>query len=222
MTISNTPTQTITNSFGMPSLNTEYIMQDISKAKSYLKNGQVLVVSVTGDTLSEFIECAQLAYIAGADAIELNFSCPNITSGSSSIYLLPNVLEDYISNIRRNLPYIPLIIKVGSYKDIDLQTKCFIKMASAGANAVSGINSIKMNIPDFARKESGVCGSFIKPFALEFVKTSRKIIQENNLLLSLIGVGGITNKDDIDEFVNAGADFVQCATGFMLDPYFLK
>ncbi len=74
----------VTNSFGMPSMSPEFLMEDIARANSFLKPGQVMIVSVVGTPRpnesfqDDFVEAALLAKDAGAKIIEANFSCPNV------------------------------------------------------------------------------------------------------------------------------------------------
>ena len=113
------------------------------------------------------------------------------------------------------------------FDDKEHQKEVFLAAAKAGIDAISGINTLSMKAVtkegDYAldenRKTSGVCGGPIKQAGLLFVKQAREIIDDETLPLTLIGVGGITCPQDFKEYLNAGADFVQSATGMMWDPY---
>jgi dihydroorotate dehydrogenase len=224
LSISNTPTTTITNSFGMPSMSQEYLVNDIKKAIQFCnEKNKVLVVSITGASLAEFIENAKFVKQLDVPVVEANFSCPNVVDKSNiDLYLNTHVIFNYVFEIKKTLGDTPLIIKVGHYSNPFVHEYVLQQISKGGAQAVSGINSIKFNISGFPRTVSGVCGKYIKEYALHFIKDSRKIIDTNKLNLQLIGVGGIMSKRDVTEFVQAGADWVQCATGFMLNPRFLS
>ncbi len=72
---------TISNSLGCPCGDPEWVAHDIAQARAALHEGQVLIVSVLGqgatlqDIAQDFAVTAQMAYKAGAQIIELNFSC---------------------------------------------------------------------------------------------------------------------------------------------------
>jgi 2,4-dienoyl-CoA reductase-like NADH-dependent reductase (Old Yellow Enzyme family) len=68
------------------------------------------------------------------------------------------------------------------------------------------------------RPTSGVCGAPIRKAALEFVQTARRIIDNRQLGLTLIGVGGVNSGQHVQDMLNTGADFVQSATGMMWNP----
>lgn len=68
------------------------------------------------------------------------------------------------------------------------------------------------------RPTSGVCGAPIRQAALEFVRAARAVIDARQLGLTLIGVGGVSSSQHIEDMLAAGADFVQSATGMMWNP----
>lgn len=217
----------ITNSFGMPSRDPEYLKKDIPIAESLLHPGQALIVSIVGsggtnNFVQDFVQTAKLAKECGAKIIEVNFSCPNVSTGQGSIYTNPNTVFEIASSIVKEIGNIPLIIKVGVFEDANLMKKVFTSAAKAGVRAISGINTLSMEVlpalsPD--RRTSGICGSPIRLAAIDFVRSARKVIDQEKLGLSLIGVGGITLPGHFHSFFEAGADIAMLATGMMWDPY---
>ncbi|MFH1287005.1 MAG: orotate phosphoribosyltransferase [Candidatus Magasanikbacteria bacterium] len=223
----------ITNSFGMPSSGNETLIKDIKAANASLRDGQVLVVSIVGtptpgeDFTEDFVKTAALARDAGAKIIEANFSCPNVCSGEGSIYTNPDTVEEICSKITKEIGHIPLIIKVGVFENNEFMRDIFLAAARGGARAISGINTIGRKVIDEngkpalgeGRETSGVCGGPIRNHAYDFISKARKIIKEEHLDLTLIGVGGITKPEHFDEMLGRGADVAMSATGMMWDPY---
>ncbi|SCA62482.1 Dihydroorotate dehydrogenase [Chlamydiales bacterium SCGC AG-110-M15] len=223
----------ITNSFGMPSQSPEFLKEDIARARDGLSDGQVLVVSVTGtpkdgeDIAKDYVRAALLAKEAGAMAIEANFSCPNVTTGEGSIFTNPATVYSIASELTHDLGDTPLIIKVGAFPKHSLLRCVLIAAANAGVRAVSGINTISRKVIDEKglpalgenRLTSGICGAPIRDTAIDFLRDARKIIDDEVLPLTLIGVGGVTLAEHFDLHLEAGADFVQSATGMMWDPH---
>ncbi|PCI93249.1 dihydroorotate dehydrogenase [Candidatus Aerophobetes bacterium] len=222
----------VTNSFGMPSMDKDYLMEDIKKAHEGLGKNQVLVVSFVGtpsedtDFFTDFADAGLLAKEAGAKIVEANFSCPNVATKEGSIYKNEETVYALGKKLKDALGDTPLIIKVGVFDDIEHMRKVFIAAARAGIDAISGINTLSMKAItkegkpalDEHRKTSGICGGPIREAGLNFVRCARKVIREEKLKLTLIGVGGITTKEHFDAYLEAGADFVQTATGMMWDP----
>lgn len=223
----------VTNSFGMPSMDEEYLMKDIQKAKESLGKYQALIVSFAGtnrpdvDFYEDFVQAGLLAQRAGGEILEANFSCPNIATNEGSIYKSSEAVYTLGKKLKDALGTTPLIIKVGTFDDKEHMREVLRAAAKAGVNAVSGINTISMSCftkdgkpaLDENRKTSGICGGPILETGLNFVKNARAIIDEERLNLTLIGVGGITDQKHFQDYLDAGADFAQCATGMMWDPY---
>lgn len=223
----------VTNSFGMPSMSPDFLMEDIPRANSYLKPGQVMIVSVVGTErpqksfLEDFVDAALLAKRAGAKIIEANFSCPNVDKKGGSLYMSPETVTEIGKALATAIHPIPLILKMGIFPSQELMREVFLAAARAGARAVCGINTVSMRVKDKSgnsalgetRVTSGVCGGPIRNAALAFITNAREIIQEEKLDLTLMACGGITKEEHFDQFFEAGADVATTATGMMWDPY---
>ncbi len=223
----------ITNSFGMPSQAPEVLANDIPKAIAAAKPGQVVIVSIVGSTLrgrslqDDFVLAAQNAKKWGAQVVEANFSCPNVGKAKEGqLYLDPDNVYAISKAMVNALGNTPLIIKLGAFSSKD-EMEAVLKAAHrAGVKAVAGINTISADVLntngtaalDQIRVRAGICGAPIREVALQFVRDARAVITENSFDLTLIGGGGVTQQSHFDLFLEAGADFVTCATGFMWNP----
>lgn len=224
----------ITNSFGVPSRDPDIWQKDVKKAISYAGKGQVLVLSFMGtvkenQTPEEFIAdyalAARQSMQTGAKILETNLSCPNIGNEGLVCYNL-EMTEKVCKAIRAEIGDTPLILKVGYYKKNE-DVKRLLEIASKYAQAVSSINTIqaevvtkdgKPSLPGENRLRSGVCGASIKWAGLDMVRRFAKLRQELGSNIKIIGVGGVTTKDDYFEYIQAGADCVMSATGAMWNP----
>ncbi len=217
----------ITNSFGNPSRSSEYLMKDLPLANSKLSKGQVMVVSVFGRTLDEYVECARFAKNCDSKILEANYSCPNVSAKEGSLYSNPDAVYDFSSKMMKVIGDTPLIIKVGVFSDISIMENTFVAAARAGVRAISGINTISMKVIDSQGKPTlgenratcGICGHPIHQAAIQFVRDARKIIDRNKLDLTLIATGGVTLPEHFQNFFDAGADVAMTATGMMWNPY---
>ncbi len=223
----------VTNSFGMPSMSPSFLQEDIPKAKSYLRKGQVLVVSIVGTErqdlsfTEDFVRAALLAKECGAPIIEANFSCPNVDKKAGCLYMSPEVVLEMGSRLVKAIAPIPLIIKVGLFSSKAGLRDVMISAAKAGIRGVSGINTISRSVVNdqgvpalgATRLSSGICGGPIRKEALAFMQDAAEINVEEKLGLTLIGVGGITLPEHFSAFFQAGADVAMTATGMMWDPF---
>lgn len=222
----------ISNSFGNGCLKPLVVMQDIAFSKNSLAEGQVLIVSVygEGDSLSsmsqDFSTAALMAKEAGADIIELNFSCPNLMKPGEPLYRSIEYVSQITTCVVKCMGDIPVVLKLGLIYECDSPSKLLISAARAGARGISAINSISMRVlsqkhhPAFGKRiYSGVSGYPIRRLALQSVKKLVQINQTEKLNLAIFGMGGITLPEHFNEFLNSGADVALSATGMMWNPY---
>ena len=213
----------VANSFGNPSMGVEQTRNDIKKAKQSLLEGQVLIVSIFGNTLEEWKKVAQLAVESGADIIEANFSCPNLNTNNEPIYTRPDdifVIADHL--VQTITSDVPILIKCGVFTNLSVMKSALIAAAKAGVRGIVGVNSVPMKVvnkdgtPTFGtRIMAGVSGAPIHQLALDFIKRASTIIRKENLNLALLGVGGITMPSHFSDFLKLGAVVALSATGMM-------
>lgn len=179
--------------------------------------GTPIIVSIAGRTAAEFVEMsAMVGDAAGAAAVELNISCPNVSHGVDfgvNAALCEKLVADCRAACR-----LPIIAKltpnVTSIAEI-------AKAAEAGgADAISLINTCQGMAIDWKRKRpilgnviGGLSGPAIKPIALRCVYQAAQAVKT-----PLIGIGGIATIDDVMEFLVAGASAVQLGTVNFYNP----
>lgn len=230
----NTNEIALTNSFGNASLDPDWITQDIALTKSRLIAGQILNVSVYGEASADisqvnaFVAAAKLAKNAGADMIEINFSCPNLqeqmfTADLQNVYAIAKKVVQAVKPL-------PVSVKI-AFDDNPTRIKLTLQeFARAGIRAISAINSVPMQVmnaqavPVFghSRKVSGVSGFPIKQLALNFIDTISTLNQQQRWGFKILGIGGVTAVDDFNKILAAGADVALSATAVMQNPMILK
>ena len=223
----------ITNSFGIPSKPIELWQADIEKANRSLDAHQLMIVSCVGTPLEnrslidDFVLCAQKAVEAGAKAIELNYSCPNVISKEGSIYQDPLLSSAISKQVKYAIKDTPLIIKIG-YMPSDQATEKVIQANAPFIDGIASVNTISMQVrnkdntqalPGKGRLNSGICGCIIKDLALEMTERIVRIRQQQGFDFVVFGTGGVVDSRDIDDYLNSGADVVMSATGSMWNPF---
>ena len=103
---------------------------------------KVVVASVMGQTDEEWGTLAKMAEEAGCDAVELNFSCPQMTHEGmgSDIGQNPELVKTFTACVKRSVK-IPVISKMTP--NISHITEPAEACVQAGADAISAINTIK-------------------------------------------------------------------------------
>lgn len=228
---------TITNSFGIPSMDPDFWQKDLADAAKYAKKGQVVIGGIQGTVpekggfqayLEDFKTVARLLKETRVKIIELNLSCPN--EGVANLLCF-----DYkrsttvVEAVKNEIGNIPLIIKIAYFADNETLTN-LIKGVGKTVQGISAINTIPAKVykdknhtqqalPGEGRLWSGTCGYGIKWAGVEMVKRLNKIKEDNGFSFSVEGVGGVTSPEDYFEYKKAGADAVMSATGAMWNPY---
>jgi len=198
-------------------------LRDISRLKKEYPD-RVLISSIMGANEKEWEELARLSEEAGADMLELNFSCPQMTSHAmgSDVGSSPELCRKYCAAARRGSK-LPIIAKMTP----NITDMCEVAIASiaGGANAISAINTVKsitnldldkyVGLPIVNGKSSisGYSGKAVKPIALRFIQQLHTNEKLNHVPLS--GIGGIETWEDALEFILLGASNLQVTTSIM-------
>jgi len=199
------------NSIGLANLGVEkYIDEKIPYLNKIDTN---IIINIAGTRIDDYIETLEMLDNADSKHIgyEINISCPNIKEEGMQFGVSPDMTRELTQELRKRTDKI-LIMKlspnVTSIQDIGLAAQ------DGGADAVSAINTVMgMSIDINTRKPrlstvmGGLSGPCIKPVALANVYKLFK-----NLDIPIIGIGGISNCDDVIEFMLTGARFIQLGT----------
>lgn len=153
---------------------------------------KVVIASIMGQTEEEWIALAKMAEEAGCDAVELNFSCPQMKHEGmgSDVGQNPELVRDFTACVKDNVN-IPVIPKMTpNITHIAEPAEACIK---AGADAISAINTIKSVTMDAdaevagQRTISGYSGRAVRPIALRHVLE----LAQMPIKTELSGIGGI-------------------------------
>lgn len=197
------------NAMGLPNPGIEKYVNEIKHAKTVLQ--VPLIVSVFGYSADEYAIVAKKAAEAGADAIELNVSCPHVKQTGAEIGQNPNILSDVVKKVKAETT-VPLIVKLSpNVADIVVFAKAAVE---AGADVLTAVNTLKAlaidaetMIPILNNIKGGLSGAAIKPVSLRCVYDIADAVD-----VPIIGCGGISNWRDAVEFLLAGASAVQIGT----------
>ena len=135
---------------------------------------KIVVASIMGQDEEDWINLAKMAEKAGVDAIELNFSCPQmrLAGMGSDVGQNPELVTFYTAYVKRTVK-IPVIAKMTP--NITNMNQPAMGAYFAGADGISAINTIKsltMNergsVSD-KKTISGYSGRAVKPIAQRFI-----------------------------------------------------
>jgi dihydroorotate dehydrogenase (NAD+) catalytic subunit len=174
-----------------------------------------LITNVMGSTAEELAElaaaCDERPEISG---IELNVSCPNVTTGLD-IGADPRELRAVVEAVRPATGK-PLIVKL-TPNTADVAA-CAAAAEDGGADAVSLINTLRAMAlvdgePWLGARTGGMSGPAVRAVALAQVTavTSR-------VAIPVVGMGGIQTAAHARQFLDAGATLVAVGTESFRDP----
>ena len=177
---------------------------------------KIVVASIMGQVEDEWIQLAKMAEEAGCDAVELNFSCPQMKHKGmgSDVGQSPELVKEFTACVKRNVN-IPVIPKMTP--NITHIAEPAMACVEAGADAISAINTIKSVTMDSSfevserRTMSGYSGRAVRPIALRHVLELAQMPAK----AELSGIGGIETWRDALEFIQLGCSNVQVCTAVM-------
>ncbi len=183
-----------------------------------------LMASIMGRDDEEWENLARLCEENGADAIELNFSCPNMMESGlgSDIGQNPEYVERFTKAACRGVT-IPVLAKLTP--NVASMSEAAEAAKRGGARGISAINTIKsimrINLDTYVSSPAvgndsavgGYSGKAIKPIALRYITELGKNTELKGLHIS--GMGGIETWQDAAEFMLLGASSVQVTTAVM-------
>lgn len=197
------------NAMGLPNPGIEEFAVEIRSAKEVLK--VPLIVSVYGFSAEEYAEAARKAVEYGADAVELNISCPHVEGTGAEIGQSPGATASVVRRVKSVVSK-PVLVKLSP--NVSEIADVAEAAVNAGADALTAINTVKaMAIdietaqPILGNRKGGLSGPAIKPVAVRCVYEIYERVQK-----PIIGCGGILNWKDALEFMLAGASAVQIGT----------
>lgn len=185
---------------------------------------KVMAVSIMGSNEEEWEALAKKVTQAGADIIECNFSCPQMTSHDmgSDVGQDPELVRKY-SKIVSDATSLPVVAKMTpNIGNMEIPALAAIE---GGAKGIAAINTVKaitnidyenltaMPVVNGKSSISGYSGAAVKPIALRFITQMKQYAPLKDVPIT--GMGGIETWSDAVEFLLVGASNLQVTTAVM-------
>lgn len=198
-------------------------LADLTRLKKEYPN-KVLIASIMGNDEKTWEDLARLVEEAGADMIEMNLSCPQMTSHAmgSDVGTNPELCKKYCRAVKRGSK-LPMMAKMTP--NITDMVPVALACMEGGADGIAAINTVKsicnidlnkyvgMPIIDGKSSISGYSGKAIKPIALRFIQQMKSDPRLKDVEIS--GIGGIETWEDAAEFILVGSTTLQMTTSCM-------
>lgn len=183
--------------------------------KKGVELGLPIVVSVGGSTVENYVKVGSVALDSGANALELNLSCPHTKGYGLDVGSDPSNVFEMVEAVA-SVSSAPVIVKLGLS---DNYVKSAGKALEAGAKALTLINTVRAMLidvyslkPVLSNVFGGLSGPPIHPIAVRAVyEVYREFSPE------IIGVGGVVDWTSAAELILAGAKAVQVGSALALE-----
>ena len=183
-----------------------------------------LIVSIMGSNEEDWTRLAKDVTEAGADIIECNFSCPQMTQENMGSDVGASIdLIDSFTKATLKGTNIPVMLKMTpNIEKMEVPATAAIK---AGGHAIAAINTIKsithidldamtaLPVVNGKSSISGYSGAAAKPIALRFIANMKQDPYLKDIPIS--GMGGIETWEDCAEFISLGCTNLQFTTSIM-------
>jgi len=221
---------------GLPSTDPDEWRSDVLRAKSKIRPGQILIVSVVGtprpggdaQQLSEdYALCARWAADAGADVIEVHLSSL-LTTGEQPqmVYENPALSAYIVDRVRRAVGQRPVIAKLGATRS----PRALHELASRLAPRLDGfilVNGLRRSVlksdgtpafPGEGRDPSAVVGAGIYTQSQVQVEELLAWRKAGAWSRAILAVGGLTTVERVQHALASGADAAMVGTAALTDP----
>ncbi|MBN2725278.1 MAG: NAD-dependent dihydropyrimidine dehydrogenase subunit PreA [Deltaproteobacteria bacterium] len=184
---------------------------------------RVLISSIMGFSDSDWEILAKRSEDAGADMLELNFSCPQMARKDAGHRIGQdyNLVEHFTGVVKKHCS-IPVMAKMTP--NITDMIPVALAAKRGGADAIAAINTIraitdididqKVPMPTINHQSgiTGFSGPAAKPIGLRFVS---ELYNSKDLALPISAIGGIETWVDALQYILLGGDTIQVTTAIM-------
>jgi dihydroorotate dehydrogenase (fumarate) len=216
------------NSMGLPNLGYKYYCEIIPKLKKKYRKPVIASISATkdGEILEQYVEMAKAVCKAGADMIEVNTSCPNLSGDpiGMDLELMKTILEEVKKNVN-----IPVSVKLMPYTfSLSFIKKVADILIDSKIDCIATINSVPFCVDvDLATFKKvirpnngfgGFGGISVLQVALANVHWFYKYFQEHSSRkIYIFGVGGVRDGETAIKHFLVGADALQIGTAILIE-----
>lgn len=197
------------NAMGLPNPGIEAFNEEMYEAS---KAGIPIVGSVFGSSAEEFASLARRMQDYGAEAVELNLSCPHAKGYGMEMGVDPDVVANIIKEVKAAV-VIPVFAKLtpNTHRLIDVARAA----EDAGVDAIVAINTLKAmkidvdaRMPVLSNRYGGLSGPAVRGVGVRCVYELYEALK-----IPVIGVGGVEDWRSALEYIMAGAVAVQIGSG---------
>ncbi|CAM5290149.1 Dihydroorotate dehydrogenase OS=Lysinibacillus sphaericus OX=1421 GN=pyrD PE=3 SV=1 [Lysinibacillus sphaericus] len=194
------------NAIGLQNPGIEKVMNEELK---FLEGYDVpIIANVAGTETADYVEVARrISAAPNVKALELNISCPNVKCGGIQFGTDPATARDLVAAVKA-VSEVPVYVKLSP--NVTNIVEIAQAVEAGGADGITMINTLigmrlheRTGKPVIANGTGGLSGHAVKPVAIRMVYEVYKAVN-----IPIIGMGGVSEAQDVIDFMSAGASAV--------------
>jgi len=211
------------NSLGLPNGGLEYYEPNLPEMVRMIHDsGKVSFLNICGFTPEESYRLTKVAVATGIKVATINTGCPNARVDGKrkpTIAFDPPLVSDHLAAAREaaNGSNLKIGAKSSHFSDPDGRVIFINICVTLLIDCVLACNTspdcflFEGGKPAIGPNDGygGLAGKAVKPSALAHVRKFREVAGEQ---MGIIGLGGVDSGDDIEDYLQAGANIVGLAT----------
>lgn len=175
--------------------------------------GLPVVASIAASSPGEAERLTAAAVEAGADAVELNLSCPH-ARGRGLVLLWDRRAAASVVSAAASVSDVPVYAKLGLVDNLPAAASRLLEAGAAGLVLLNTLPAMMIDVyaaaPVLGNRVGGLSGPAMHPVA---VRAVYEVYAETGA--PIIGVGGVEDWASAAELILAGASAVQIGTGIV-------
>lgn len=208
------------NAIGLQNPGVDHIIQHELKWLEQFETP--IIANVAGSKVEDYVEVAEkISKSPNVCALELNISCPNVKEGGIQFGTDPETAKELTRKVKA-VSSVPVYVKLSP------NVTNIVTMAKAVAEYADGITMIntlvglrineKTGAPIISNVVGGLSGPAVKPVAMRMVYEVRSALPN----IPIIAMGGVTEAQDVIDYISVGADAVAVGTANFQNPTVCK
>lgn len=201
------------------SLDYDTYMKDINATKDLIGDQGVVIASLSGASMEEWITMCKMVNETQADFVELNNSCPfaadmGVVMGAGAVDLTFQVVKACKEVLKK-----PFSVKITPQTNDPVAVAKQVELAGANAvNMSARLSGIMLDIETAKPVQFGAMGGYGGPYligyGLKMVSQAAKVLK-----IPIIAGLGVWDWQDIVRYIMVGATLVQSSVGIMMQGY---
>lgn len=196
------------NSVGLENRGFEFFTKAVSSF-----NEKPIIASIVAFNINEFTNLIEKLNHSNFACLELNLSCPNISTKAPFGYS-PETVEKLLKKLSK-IATKPISVKLPPYfsrstiaeiSEILLENRVNHIVLVNTLPLATALNNKSRPVIEPNDGVGGLGGRYLKPVALAHVKLFSKFLKSR---VPIVGVGGIEARKDVEDFLSLGASAVQ-------------